>query len=236
MAQIKTPEEIAALRRAAEAGSAVFAQTLPLIGAGVTERFLAVQMEVFAETLKGYGTYGGLAFPAIIASGPNGAGPHAEPTDRAFEPGDFITIDFGVIIDGYCSDMTRTYLIGEPTDKQREVYGSVLRAQKAGLAAARGGIKCKDLDHVCRSLIEADGYGENFIHTTGHGIGTEVHEDPRIGKDKETILEAGMAVTIEPGIYIKDWGGVRIEDTVILTEDGCEVITASIPTTLNAIG
>jgi Xaa-Pro aminopeptidase len=228
MALVKTQEEIAALRRAAKAGSAVFAQTLPLLRIGATERFIAAQMESIAEALTGYGTYDGLAFPAIIASGPNGADPHADPTDRAFEDGDFITIDFGVIIDGYCSDMTRTFLLGEPTDKQREVYGSVLRAQEAGLKAARSGIKCMDLDRVCRSLIEKDGYGDFFIHTTGHGIGTEVHEDPRIGKDKENILETGMAVTIEPGIYIKDWGGVRIEDTAILTADGCEVITDGI--------
>jgi Xaa-Pro aminopeptidase len=229
MAQIKTPEEIAALRRAAQAGTAVFAQVLPLLRVGATERFLAAQMEAFAEALTGYGTYGGLAFPAIIASGPNGANPHAEPTDRALGDGDFVTIDFGVIMDGYCSDMTRTFLLGTPTEKQREVYDSVLRAQAAGLAAARAGIRCKDLDRVCRSLIEKDGYGEYFIHTTGHGIGTEVHEDPRIGKENETVLAAGMAVTIEPGIYLKDWGGVRIEDTVILTEDGCEVITAGFP-------
>lgn len=229
---IKTTDEIAALRRAAKAGTAVFEQTLPLIRAGTTERFLAARMEVFAEALEGYGTYGGLSFLPIIASGPNGAEPHAELSDRAFEPGDFITIDFGVVIDGYCSDMTRTFLLGEPTEKQREVYDSVLRAQEAGLAAAKAGIKCRDLDRVCRSLIEKDGYGDYFIHTTGHGIGTEVHEDPRIGKEGETMLEADMVITIEPGIYLKDWGGVRIEDTVILTEDGCEVITAGIPKSL----
>jgi Xaa-Pro aminopeptidase len=233
---VKTQEEIDALRRAARAGSAVFAQTLPLLRVGVTERFIAAQMEAFAEALTGYGTYGGLAFPAIIASGPNGADPHAEPTDRAFEPGDFVTIDFGVIIDGYCSDMTRTFLLGEPTEKQHEIYGSVLRAQEAGLSAARGNIISKDLDRVCRQIIEADGYGEYFIHSTGHGIGTEVHEDPRIAKDKETLLEAGMAITIEPGIYLKDWGGVRIEDTVILTPDGCEVITTGIGKELTSLG
>jgi Xaa-Pro aminopeptidase len=233
---IKTTEEIAALKRAARAGTAVFEQILPRIRAGVTERSLAAQMETFAEALNGCGAYGGLSFPSIIASGPNGADPHAEPSDRALAPGDFITIDFGVMIDGYCSDMTRTFLLGAPTEKQRAVYDSVLRAQEAGLAAARGGIRCKDLDRVCRSLIEADGYGDYFIHTTGHGIGTEVHEDPRIGKESEAVLEANMAVTIEPGIYLKDWGGVRIEDTVILTEDGCEVITAGIPKELISLG
>ena len=228
MASVKTQKEILILKRAAMAGTAVFEQILPLIKAGVSEISIAKQMEEIAESLDGYGTYGGLSFPPIIASGPNGAEPHAVPSDRLFESGDLVTVDFGLVIDGYCSDMTRTFMLGEPTDKQREVYGSVLRAQEAGLAAARPGISCMELDRVCRSLIESDGYGEYFVHTTGHGIGTEVHESPRIGKDTELILEAGMAITIEPGIYIKDWGGVRIEDTIILTDDGNEIITSGI--------
>ena len=228
MAVVKTQKEISLLKRAAKAGTAVFEQILPQVKVGVTELFIAKQMEEIAESLQDYGVYGGLSFTPIIASGPNGAEPHAVPSDRVFESGDLITIDFGVIIDGYCSDMTRTFMLGDATDKQREIYSSVLRAQEAGISAARPGIKCMELDRVCRSLIEADGYGEYFIHTTGHGIGTEVHEDPRVGKESETILEVGMAITIEPGIYINGWGGVRIEDTVIITEDGCEIITDGI--------
>jgi len=118
------------------------------------------------------------------------------------------------------------------SERQLGVYACVFNAQRAGLKAARAGIPCRDLDAVCRDFIAAEGYGECFVHTTGHGVGTEVHEDPRIGKDSEAVLEAGMVVTIEPGIYIEGWGGVRIEDTVLITEDGCEILTEGITKTL----
>lgn len=131
--------------------------------------------------------------------------------------------------------MTRTFSVGSPNEKQCSIYDSVLRAQMAGVHAARAGMTCGELDKICRDIIEEDGYGEYFIHTTGHGIGTEVHEDPRVGKNVDVMLEAGMAITIEPGIYINDFGGVRIEDTVILTEDGCEVITAGISKALTIL-
>ena len=229
MATIKTPEEIKTMKRAAEAAQSVFSRALPFIRIGATERGIADKMMAFALEIPGVT---GAAFPAIIASGPNGAQPHAEITDRAFEDGDFVTVDFGVILDGFASDMTRTFLLGKPTEKQLKIYNSVQRSQAAGVAAAKAGLACAALDAVCRGLIEEDGYGEYFIHTTGHGIGTEVHEDPRIGKTSEAVLESGMVVTIEPGIYIEGFGGVRIEDTVIVTETGCEVITPEIPKAL----
>ena len=172
---------------------------------------------------------GGLAFPPIIASGPNGAQPHAEITDRILEKGDLVTVDFGIMTDGYASDMTRTFLLGDVTEEKRRIYNSVKRAQAAGLAAAKAGMACSELDAVCRNIIEKDGYGEYFIHTTGHGLGTEIHEDPRIGKNSEAFLEAGMVVTIEPGIYIDGFGGARIEDTVVITDTGCDIITPLIP-------
>jgi Xaa-Pro aminopeptidase len=225
MASVKTAEEIKILKRAAKAAKSVIVRTLPFIRAGVSEIDIAEKMEAFAMEIKGVS---GLAFPAIIASGPNGARPHAEVTSRKIEEDDFVTVDFGVTLDGYASDITRTYIIGNPSEKQRKIYMSVLRAQKAGIAAAKAGVACRDLDAVCRALIEKDGYGEYFIHTTGHGVGAEVHEDPRLGKNSEDILEPNMVVTIEPGIYIEGWGGVRIEDTVVITETGCEVITSGI--------
>lgn len=204
----------------------VFASVLPIIRAGVTEREVAAQMEKLALEIK---DVEGLAFPTIVASGPNGAEPHAEITDRVLETGDLVTVDFGVKIGGYMSDMTRTFLLGAVNEKKRRIYSSVKRAQAAGLKAAKAGMSCKALDAVCRDIIEKDGFGEYFIHTTGHGIGTEVHEDPRLGQASEAFLEAGMVVTIEPGIYIEGLGGARIEDTVVITAAGCEIITPLIP-------
>ena len=222
MAMVKTPEEISIMKRAAEATQSVFARVLEHIRAGATERRIANKMEAFAMEIPGVSS---LAFPTIIASGPNGAQPHAEITDRIFEAGDFVTVDFGVTLEGYAGDMTRTFILGAPTSKQRGIYESVQRSQAAGLAAAKGGMACAELDAICRDLIREDGYGDYFIHTTGHGVGTEVHEGPRIKNGSKTILEPGMVVTIEPGIYIEGFGGVRIEDTVLITETGCEVLT-----------
>jgi len=241
VALIKTTDEINLLKRAAKATESVFARALPYIRARapgllrlpgssglseLSEIEIAEMMESFALKIPGVE---GLAFPTIIASGPNGAMPHAEPTERVIKTGDLVTVDFGVMLGGYASDMTRTLILGEPDETLRKAFDSVLRAQAAGLAAAKAGMACADLDAVCRDIIENDGFGEYFVHTTGHGIGTEVHEDPRIAKNSEVTLEAGMAVTIEPGIYIEGLGGVRIEDTVIITETGCEVITSGIP-------
>jgi len=226
MALVKTPAEIAILKRAAKATQTVFANALPYICAGATEREIAGLMEALALNIKGVS---GLAFTPIIASGPNGAQPHAEITDRSLEQGDLVTVDFGVMLGGYASDMTRTFLLGKVTEEKRRIYDSVKRSQAAGLAAAKAGMACAELDAVCRDIIKKDGFGEFFIHTTGHGIGTEVHEDPRLGNNSEAFLEAGMVVTIEPGIYIEGFGGVRIEDTVVITETGCEVITPAVP-------
>ena len=223
---IKTKEEISIIRRAAKAAESVFVRTLPFIRTGMAERELAEIMEAFALEIPGVT---GLAFPPIIASGPNGADPHAPLTDRLFEKGDFVTVDFGVMLEGYASDMTRTFVLGAASKEQRRVYKSVQRAQAAGLKAARAGIACAALDAVCRDIITEDGYGDNFIHTTGHGLGKEVHEDPRLGKTSEVFLEADMVVTIEPGIYIEGTMGVRIEDTVLITENGCEILTPGVP-------
>ena len=220
------------LRRAAKTTEKVFVRVLPFIKAGITERQLADRMTEYALELADVAE---LAFPPIVASGPNSAGPHAEVTDRTLETGDLVTVDFGVKLGGYASDMTRTFILGEPTETQRKIYDSVYRAQAAGIAAAKAGISCIALDAVCRGIIEKDGYGEYFVHTTGHGVGTEVHEDPRIGKKSEAVLEAGMVVTIEPGIYIEGLGGVRIEDMVVITDDGCKILTTKIPKELTSL-
>ncbi|MCL1895009.1 MAG: aminopeptidase P family protein [Clostridiales bacterium] len=232
MAIVKTQEEIAALKRAAKATGKAFVHALPLIRAGVTERQIADAMEEYSLWLPGVE---GLAFPAIVASGPNGAQPHAELTDRVLEDGDLVTIDFGVMFRGYASDMTRTFMIGAPAETQKNIYESVRRAQAAGVAAAKAGVSCAEVDAVCRNLITDDGFGEYFIHTTGHGVGAEVHEDPRLAAASEAVLEAGMVVTIEPGIYIEGLGGVRIEDTVVITEKGCTVITPGIPKGIDSL-
>jgi len=225
MAGIKTAEEIELLKRAAKAVEEVFARALPFIKPGITEKRLAEIMKEFAFEIPGVED---LAYETIVASGPNGAKPHAELTDREILTGDMVTIDFGVKFGGYSSDITRTFLPAEPTEKQKKIFDSVLRAQEAGLKAARAGLECAALDAVCRGLIEKDGFAEYFIHTTGHGVGTEVHEDPRISAKSDEVLQAGMVVTIEPGIYIEGFGGVRIEDMVLITETGCEVITNGI--------
>ena len=225
MSEIKTKEEIELLRKAAKVGSEVFKYIIPEIKRGITESEIAAKMEEFASKAEGYDD---LSFPPIIASGPNSALPHAPLSEREIQEGDFLTIDFGVVINGYCSDMTRTFLIGEPSAKQREIYNIVKESQQKGLEAVRDGALSKDIDFASRSIIDNAGYGEYFIHTTGHGIGTEVHESPRVAKDNETIMKTDMAVTIEPGIYIEEFGGVRIEDTVIITNTGCEIITGGV--------
>lgn len=225
MAIIKTPEEIIKLKRSAAAAEVVFEYIIPNIVAGYREHVLASMMKRYAMDVPGVTD---LAFPPIVASGSNGAQPHAEITERALEANDLVTIDFGVIRDGYASDITRTFMLGNATETQQKIYAAVLRAQLAGLNAARPGMSFAELDAVCRGSIENDGYGEYFVHTTGHGVGTEVHEEPRLGKESEGVLEPGMVVTIEPGIYIEGIGGVRIEDTVVITETGCENITPRI--------
>ena len=148
-------------------------------------------------------------------------------SDRVLERGDLVTLDFGACYSGYCSDITRTVMLGEPNDKQREIYEVVRTAQQAAVEAIRPGIAGKEADKVARDLIKAHGYAEYFGHSTGHGLGMEVHEAPRLSPRGEEILEPGMVVTVEPGIYLPDFGGVRIEDDVIVTERGCEVLTKS---------
>jgi Xaa-Pro aminopeptidase len=168
----------------------------------------------------------GLAFPIDIASGPTAASPHAVSGDRVVQEGDLVIVDAGAVVDGYCSDCTRTFAAGEVSDSLRETYEVVLQGQQAGLDAVRAGVSGRDADTEARAVIADAGYGENFGHGLGHGVGLLVHEAPVLRPESEDVLAAGNVVTVEPGIYLSGVGGVRIEDLVVVTEDGCEVLTS----------
>jgi len=219
--QIKDPHEIAAIRRACELTDRVFEQLLTWVKPGVRERDLAIEIE-YAMKRQGAEREG---FPIIVASGPRSALPHGRASERQIEVGDFVTFDFGAVVDGYCSDLTRTVVVGRASERQREIYAVVLRALEAAIAAIRAGVAGRDIDAVARERIAADGYGEYFGHGLGHQIGLEVHDGPGFSPRSEVTLAAGMVLTVEPGVYLPGWGGVRIEDDVLVTADGCEVLT-----------
>lgn len=221
---IKDESEIECMRKAAAIADEAFAQILPLIRPGVLERDLATELEYRMKKLGAEG----VAFETIVASGVRSSLPHGTASDKPLETGDLVTFDFGAVYQGYCSDMTRTVMVGEPTDKQREIYGIVLEAQKRGVAACRPGITGKELDEVCRAYIAEKGYGDYFGHGTGHGVGRFIHEGPRINqRGGDVVLQPGMVVTVEPGIYLPGWGGVRIEDMLLVTDSGAESFTHS---------
>jgi Xaa-Pro aminopeptidase len=167
----------------------------------------------------------GAAFATIVASGERSALPHGVASDKVIAKGDLVTFDFGAVYDGYCSDLTRTVVVGRPTDRQREIYEIVLEAQETALRAAKAGMTGRELDAVARDIIAQRGYGEAFGHSLGHGIGLAIHEDPRVSKQGDAVLQPGMVITIEPGIYLSGWGGVRIEDDIVLTDHGARVLT-----------
>ncbi len=165
------------------------------------------------------------AFRIIIASGKRSAKPHGFATGKKIRAGDLVVIDFGALYNGYCSDITRTIVVGKSTAKQRKIYRIVKEAQKRAIRAIRAGKACFEIDRVARQYIEDQDFGKYFIHNTGHGIGRKVHQAPKISKRNRRRLRKGMVITIEPGIYIKGWGGVRIEDMVLVTEKGCRILT-----------
>lgn len=222
--QVKDADEQAAIRRAAAVAAAAFEAVLPLVRPGVRERDLALELEYH---LRRQGAEA-VAFEVIVASGPRAALPHARPGDRRLEPGDAVIFDFGAVVDGYCSDCTRTVAVGRAGETLRHVHALVREAQRAALEAVRAGVEARTVDAAARSRIEAAGYGERFGHATGHGVGLEVHEAPRLGRGSQDVLAAGMVVTVEPGVYLPGQLGVRIEDLVVVGEDGGEVLT---PTT-----
>lgn len=213
---IKTPEEIMKILKAAAMGDICFSHILDYMKVGMSELQVADEIE---RVLRSLGAEN-LAFPTICVSGIRTELPHGEPSEKAIEEGDFVTMDFGAVVEGYCGDMTRTVAMGYVTEQQQQVYDIVLDAQRRGLAAVKSGVRCFDVDKICRDIITEAGYGEMYIHGTGHGVGREVHEAPILNAKSEDVLAEYMPVTIEPGIYIPGKFGVRIEDLAIVTEFG----------------
>lgn len=214
--QVKDEQEQAYMQQATDIAEAAFAEIVSMIAVGRTEAEIAFDLE-FAMRRRGAE---GVAFPIISASGPRSSLPHGAPTERMLEAGDFLTLDFGATVHGYRSDMTRTVVVGQPSERQLQIYQIVQQAQLAAEQAVRPGITGKVLDKVARDIITKAGYGQYFGHGLGHGVGLQIHEAPSAGLRGETILQPGMVVTIEPGIYIPDFGGVRIEDMVMVTAAG----------------
>lgn len=220
---VKTPGEIERIKEAEAIGDRAFARLLPKLTAGMTEKQVAAWIEFL---MKEEGAEG-FSFDTIAASGVHSAMPHAVPTDKKLEQGDFLTMDFGCLYQGYCSDMTRTVVIRTCSERHREIYDTVLHAQETALAGIRPGMTGREIDALARDPIKAAGYGSCFGHSLGHSLGLEIHEKPVFSKKEDAVIRPGMVITVEPGIYIEGFGGVRIEDVVVITEDGCENITHS---------
>ncbi len=220
---VKSPEEIEAIREAERLGDEAFSYVLPRIRPGRTEREIALDLEFF---MKRQGAQA-LSFETIAASGVRSAMPHGTASGKVLEKGDFLTLDFGCVFEHYCSDMTRTVVLGSPADWQREIYEVTLRAQLAALAALAPGKTGAEVDDAARSVIAAAGHGEHFGHGLGHGVGLEIHEQPSLSPSYTRKLKPGQTVTVEPGIYLEGLGGVRIEDLTVLTENGYENLTHS---------
>ncbi len=217
---IKHEDEIEKLVRAAAITDAAGEEVISRLHAGMTE------VDVALMIASAIGDLGGtLSFTTLVQSGPNSALPHLEPSSRKLGPGDFVLLDFGAAFGGYKADTTRMVVVGEPSARHSEIHGLVLEAHDAAVDAVRPGITTGDVDAAARRIIDTAGYGERFFHRVGHGLGLEAHENPSLDPGSQTVLEAGMVFTIEPGIYFPGWGGVRIEDDVVVEEGGCRVLT-----------
>ncbi len=220
---IKDEEEQDRMRKAQAVTDACFEHILPQIQLGAREVDLMLEMERF---MRSNGAEK-VAFDTIFVAGPNGSQPHGVPGHYTLQKGDLITLDFGARYKGYCSDMTRTVALGEPGEEKREIYALVLKAHMAGLAAVKDGCRAKQVDATARDLIKAAGFGEYFGHGLGHSVGIEIHEDPRFAPSSEATVHSGMMMTIEPGVYLPGRFGCRIEDTVLVTADGCSPLPKS---------
>ncbi|MCC2632012.1 MAG: Xaa-Pro dipeptidase [Patescibacteria group bacterium] len=219
----KDQTEVSSIQKAAEIVDQCFAHICGFIHPDVSEAEIAAELEYQMKTRGATQT----SFGTIVASGKNSARPHAVPGQKKVRSGDLITIDMGAVVEGYCSDFTRTICIGQPTEEQEKIYGIVHSAQQKALAAIRPGIRGCDLDAIARTIISDAGYGAQFGHSLGHGVGLCIHEAPRISRTSTDILQPGMVITIEPGIYKEGWGGVRIEDLVLVTKEGHQNLTKS---------
>lgn len=219
--RVKDDGEVARLQAAASIADEALSSVRDRLVPGVTERELGAALD-HAMVARGAD---GRSFETIVAGGPNGAKPHARPTDRPFADGDLVVIDFGALVEGYHSDMTRTFGVGGLSDTQQKMVDVVMAAQAAGVDAVRPGVAGAEVDAVCRDVIAEAGWADAFVHGTGHGIGLVIHEDPRVSKESDDVLEVGHCVTVEPGVYLPEHGGVRIEDSVVVTADGCRALT-----------
>jgi len=218
---VKSPAEIERIRRSVATNSRAFEETVRRVRVGMTERDLAAELEYRMRRLGAEKP----SFETIVAGGARSALPHAQPTGARLQRGDLVVVDMGAVEDGYCSDMTRMLFLGAPTAKVKRTYRAVLEAQLAGIAAVRAGARTAKVDADVRQVLKGYGLDRAFVHSTGHGLGLEIHEPPRLGRRDKGRLKAGMAITIEPGVYLEGFGGIRIEDTVVVREKDCEILT-----------
>ncbi|MDP1794745.1 MAG: aminopeptidase P family protein [Acidimicrobiales bacterium] len=219
--RVKDEGELDRMREAARVADEALANVRPLLAGGITERDFAIALDFEIRKLGASGN----SFETIVAAGPNGAKPHARPSSRVIEAGELVVLDFGAIVDGYCSDMTRTVCAGEPSPELQKMVDVVAASQRAGVAAVKAGVSAADVDKVCRDVIADAGWAEAFMHSTGHGVGLDIHEAPWVSATSTDTLASGHVVTVEPGVYLEGLGGVRIEDTVVVTDDGCYPLT-----------
>lgn len=228
----KDPSEVEAMRRAVRIAQDALEATIPLIKMGMTEKELSSELVV--QLLK-HGSEPEMPFAPIVSGGPNAANPHASPSERRLQAGDLLVVDWGATYDGYISDLTRTFAVGEVEEEYKKIHEIVQEANAAGRAAGKPGVPCANVDKAARDVIEKAGYGIYFTHRTGHGIGMEGHEEPYMRGDNMQLLEPGMVFTVEPGIYLPNRNGVRIEDNVVITEKGADVLS-DMPRDLRVVG
>lgn len=221
MRLIKDADELLLMRHAAATGCKLFEMIVPHLKSGRTEFEVAADLEFFARNLG----VEGMSFDTIVASGVRSSMPHGKASEAKLPRKGFVTLDFGVILKGYCSDMTRTVHLGRASREEQDVYDAVLAAQQAAVAAIRPGVRCGEVDEAARSVLRHANLAEYFTHSTGHGVGIEIHEPPRLGSGQDQKLKVGMVVTVEPGVYMPGKFGVRIEDMVVVTANGGEVLT-----------
>jgi len=221
--RIKSDAEIKKIAAAEALGDKAFEDFISNFRYGMTEREIALELEFYMRKNGASGT----SFDTIVASGKRSSMPHGVATDKTVGIGEFVTIDFGCRLDGYCSDMTRTIFVGKYSDRQKEIYDTVLKAQTEAISAIKPGMKCSDIDAVARNIITEAGFGENFGHSLGHSVGIEIHEKPNFAPKSEDIVEIGNVITVEPGIYIEGFGGVRIEDVIAVSENNINLTKTS---------